>query len=64
MSSNKKLLILGGSGLVGSSFDALNFAVLRQYLKRELPHILINFIAFTNIEEAEKEKGNIHINKD
>lgn len=68
-----KLLILGGSGLVGSRFlelandyntiapgheelDLLDFANLETYLLRSDADAVINFAAFTNVDEAEKEK--------
>lgn len=76
MSINKKILILGGSGLVGSHFvkyiqdlkanvrvptsvqlNVLVFDVLRQYINYEKPDIVINFVAYTNRDKAEKEKG-------
>ncbi len=77
MNSVKKVLILGGSGLVGAYFikglqnsevkllapnrrqlDVLNFTKLRHYINKEKPDILINFVAFTDLNEAEKETDN------
>lgn len=70
-----KILVLGGSGLVGSRFlelatdyntvapsheelDLLDFVNLESYLQRSDADIVINFAAFTNVDEAEKEKDN------
>lgn len=77
MNSVKKVLILGGSGLVGAYFirdlqnskvkfsapnhkqlNVLDFTRLMQYIKENKPDILVNFVAFTNLDEAEKEKDN------
>lgn len=68
-----KILILGGSGLVGSRFlelaadyntvaptheelDLLDFAHLESYLERSDADVVLNFAAFTNVDEVEKEK--------
>lgn len=70
-----KLLVLGGSGLVGSRFlelardyntvsptheelDLLDLKKLETYLLESDADIVFNFAAFTNVDEAEKEKDN------
>lgn len=70
-----RILILGGSGLVGSRFlelateyetlaptheelDLLDSAKLENYLDQTDAEIVINFAAYTNVDEAEKEKDN------
>ncbi|MBI2593172.1 NAD(P)-dependent oxidoreductase [Candidatus Daviesbacteria bacterium] len=70
-----KILVLGGSGLVGSRFleltadyntvaptheelDLLDFVHLESYLQRSDADIVLNFAAFTNVDEVEKEKDN------
>lgn len=68
-----KILVLGGSGLVGSRFcelasdysisapthdelDLLDLKSLENYLLESNAEAVINFAAFTNVDEAEKEK--------
>jgi dTDP-4-dehydrorhamnose reductase len=68
-----KILVLGGSGLVGSRFcgmasdyeisapshdelDLLDFKSVEEHLLRSDAEAVINFAAFTNVDEAEKEK--------
>ncbi len=68
-----KLLILGGSGLVGSRFlelaadyeisaptheelDLLDLGNLQAFLEESGADVVINFAAYTNVDEAEKEK--------
>lgn len=71
----EKILVLGGSGLVGSYFtqkygqefeiisplveevDILNKDAFRKKAEEVSPDVIINFAAFTNVEEAEKQKG-------
>lgn len=70
-----KILVLGGSGLVGSRFlelasgydiiapaheelDLLDFDNLENYLLQSTAETVINFAAYTNVDEAEKEKDN------
>lgn len=71
----KKILVFGGSGLVGSRFiklnkdkfeidapnaskvDILNKNQLLGFVENLKPEIVINFAAFTNVQEAEKQKG-------
>lgn len=73
-----KILVLGGSGLVGSRFiqlknkdfeivspshqvfDLLNFAHYLGFIKDVSPEVIINFAAYTNVDEAEKEKDQIN----
>lgn len=70
-----RVLIFGGSGLVGSKFtelnkknfqikdpgildvDILNKNGLEKVFEEFRPEVVINFAAFTNVEEAEKEKN-------
>lgn len=72
----KKVLVFGGSGLVGSKFIQLNednyeikapLVTEVDILKKDQlvrligdfnPEVIINFAAFTNVEEAEKQKDN------
>lgn len=72
----KKVLVFGGSGLVGSKFidlnknifeikspsttevDILNKDSVSQITQEFIPDTVINFAAFTQVEEAEKDKGN------
>lgn len=77
MMESKKILLFGGSGLVGSQFidylkkfnfsilapdanelNALNFEDLKIYINDKKPDILVNLIAHTNLDEAEKERDN------
>ncbi len=69
-----KILLLGGSGLVGSSFleqkqtefeieapthielDILNLNQVSEALKKSPAEVVINCIAFTNVDGAEEEK--------
>lgn len=71
----KKVLILGGSGLVGSRFielknpyfqinapsspelDILDSQALEKFISLHPVDVVINFAAFTNVKEAEKEVG-------
>lgn len=69
-----KILLLGGSGLVGSRFidlygseyqidspthndlDVLNDHEIQSYLEKSDAEVIINFVAFTNVDKAEDEK--------
>ncbi len=71
----KKVLVFGGSGLVGSKFidlysndfeikapDASSVDILKKdqvanIVEEFNPDSIINFAAYTNVEEAEKQKG-------
>lgn len=71
----KKVLVFGGSGLVGSKFieltgqsfdikaplvtevDILNKDQISRLIQGFKPDFVINFAAYTNVEEAEKQKG-------
>lgn len=71
-----KILVIGGTGLVGSSFisfskkkktiiapshkdlDVTNKKNVDQFLSRVKPDFVINFSAYINIDEAEKERDN------
>lgn len=71
-----KTLVIGGTGLVGSSFisfskkkktiitpthkdlDVTNKKNVEQFLSRAKPNFVINFSAYINIDEAEKERYN------
>ncbi len=71
----KKILVLGGSGLVGSRFikdydhtfdiksptakevDILNKDAVARITQEFNPDTIINFAAFTQVEEAENQKG-------
>ncbi|EKD90373.1 MAG: hypothetical protein ACD_31C00006G0008 [uncultured bacterium] len=71
-----KILVLGGSGLVGSrflelksvefdlvspihsEFDLLEFDSYRENITQINPEVVINFAAFTNVDQAEEEKDN------
>lgn len=71
----KKVLVFGGSGLVGSRFvklntdqfdisapqsqevDILNKDQVTKLIQDFNPDIVINFAAFTNVENAENQKG-------
>lgn len=71
----KKVLVFGGSGLVGSKFislhsqnfeikapgtsvvDILNKDQVSKAVEQFRPDSIINFAAYTNVEEAEKQKG-------
>lgn len=63
--SNKKILITGGSGMVGSmiefgikpshkEFNILNIKSIEQTIKKYGPHVILHLAAFTNMLEAEK----------
>lgn len=72
----KKILVFGGSGLVGSRFiqlygnsfkikaptandvDILNPHQISQEIEKFNPDGVINFAAYTNVEDAEKDKDN------
>lgn len=72
----KKLLIFGGSGLVGSKFidlnstsfdikapdatevDILDKDKISKAIEEFDPDSIINFAAYTNVEEAENQRGN------
>lgn len=73
--SKKKILVFGGSGLVGSRFttlcknsfeinapdatyvDILKSDQLLKFVSKSDAEVIINFAAFTQVEAAEKEKG-------
>lgn len=70
----KKILVLGGSGLVGSRFmalsqkkysvispsqnelDILNTQVLEDFINSQNPEVIINFVAFTDVDGSEEQK--------
>lgn len=71
----QKVLVTGGSGMVGSHFrdNAYDFSILspnqnelditskpsvKQYLEKHNPDWIINFAAFTDVNQAEGERGN------
>lgn len=72
----KKVLVLGGSGLVGSRFielennlfhlkapgsaelDILSEDSLKRFISSNSVDVVINFAAYTNVKEAQKEVGN------
>lgn len=72
----KKVLVFGGSGLVGSKFitlhsqtfkinapstpevDILNKDQIAKAVEQFNPDSIVNFAAYTNVEEAESQRGN------
>lgn len=67
-----KILVTGASGLVGSRFVELypnpqdlltpdrnefDLANPKEYLAKNIPDVVLNFAAYTNVSEAEKQKG-------
>ncbi len=67
-----KILVTGASGLVGSRFVELypksqdlltpnlnefDLANPKEYLAKNTPDVVLNFAAYTNVSEAEKQKG-------
>lgn len=67
-----KILVTGASGLVGSKFaelypnppdlltpdlDEFDLAHPGEYLAKTTPEIVLNFAAYTNVSEAEKQRG-------
>lgn len=70
----QKVIVLGGSGLVGCKFielnkdyfdldapdehqvDLLNQDVVKKYLNLSPAGVVVNFAAYTNVDEAEKQK--------
>lgn len=71
----EKVIVFGGSGLVGKEFqrhsgneslltpshneiDVRNLEQLKRFLDKNEALVVINFVGFTNLVEAEKERGN------
>lgn len=70
--SRGRILVTGASGLVGSRFvelypnpqdlltpglDEFDLANTKEYLAKYTPDVVLNFAAYTNVSEAEKQKG-------
>ena len=70
--SNQRVLVTGASGLVGSRFvelypnsqdlltpnlDEFDLAHPGEYLAKNTPDVILNFAAYTNVSEAEKQRG-------
>lgn len=76
--TKQKILIIGGSGLIGSRFLELcqaDFVItapnskelnitslhdLREIVRQVKPQIVINFAAYTNVSEAESQRGDLN----
>lgn len=68
----ENILVLGGSGLVGSKFVEVNSGIiapthselnvldrrsLERYINQRQPKVVVNFAAYIQVDEAEKQKG-------
>ena len=56
-----KILIDKGQNInlpLKNQLDITNLKSIKQFILKAKPEVLINFVAYTNIENAEKERGN------